>query len=146
MRAAVKKPRYLVPECDIHSDGCGPILELSPSERGKLLVLTLGINCVLEQETLLVSIWGSPDAENWETKPLVSFPPKNYCGLYSILLNLAAKPGVRYVRARWRAERWKNTTERPLFCFYISIEPSGSRISGPCMRSLAQRSRTIAAG
>ena len=139
MGAAVKKPRYLVPECDIHSEGCGPIFELTSSERGKLLVLTLGINCVLEHETLLVSVWGSSDAETWGTKPLVSFPPKNYCGLYSILLNLGVEPGVRYIRAGWRAERWKNTTEQPLFCFYISIELSGSRISGRCIRSFGQR-------
>ena len=67
MRAAVEKLRYIVPKCATHSDGCGPIVELSSAERGKLLVLTLDINCVLEQETLLVSIWGSADADNWGT-------------------------------------------------------------------------------
>ena len=81
-------------------------------EHGKLLVLTLAINAVLEHETFFVSIWGSPDAETWGTTPLVSFPPKSYCGVYSILLNLAARPDIRYIRAQWRMQRWKNTNKR----------------------------------
>ena len=145
MRAA-KTLRYVVPECATRSDGCGPIFELSSAERGKLLVLTLGINCVLEQETLLVSVWGSADAENWGTTALVSFPPKSFCGLYSTLLNLVTQPGIRYIRVQWRTQRWQNRTEQPLFCFYISVEPSGSRISTRCVRSLRQPRLIKAAG
>ena len=97
MRA--EKLRNVVLECKAYSDGCGPVFELSPSEHGKLLVLTLAINAVLEYETLFVSIWGSPDAETWGTTTLVSFPLKSYCGVYSIVLNLAARPDIRYIRA-----------------------------------------------
>jgi hypothetical protein len=111
------------------SDGYGPVFELSPSEHGKLLVLTLVIDGVVEQETLFVSIWGSPDAENWGAAPLASFPPKNYCGVYSILLNLATRPNIRYIRAQWRMQRWKSTAEELMFDFYISLERSGSRIN-----------------
>jgi hypothetical protein len=128
MRA--EEPRNVVPECMAYSDGCGPVFELSPSEHGKLLVLTLVINAVLEHEVLFVSIWGSPDAETWGTTPLVSFPPKYYCGVSSILLNLAARPDVRYIRAQWRMQGWKNTTKEVMFDFYVSVELSGSRI-GP---------------
>jgi|SRR5579871_6886293 len=146
MRAAATTVRYVVPECSTRSDGCGPVFELSSLERGKLVVLTLEINCVLEQETLVVSIWGSPDADDWGTKPLVSFPPENYCGLYSILLNLVSHPRIRYLQARWRTERWKNRTEEPMFCFYISVEPSGSRISKRSVRSLGPRRLIRVAG
>lgn len=122
-----EKLRNVVLECLAHSDGCGPVFELSPSEHGKLLVLTLVINAVLEHETFFVSIWGSPDAETWGTTPLMSFPPKSYCGVYSILLNLAARPDIRYLRAQWTMQRWRNTTKEVMFGFYVSVELSGSR-------------------
>ena len=57
----------------------GPIVDLN-AHRGKLLVLTLGINHVIEQERLIISVLGSADAINWDTKPLVIFPQKSYCG------------------------------------------------------------------
>jgi len=122
-----EKLRNVVPERLAHSDGCGPVFELAPSEHGKLLVLTLVINAVLEHETFFVSIWGSPDAETWGTTPLMSFPPKSYCGVYSILLNLAARPDIRYLRAQWTMQRWRNTKKEVMFGFYVSVELSGSR-------------------
>lgn len=120
--------RYVVPECAACSDGCGPVFELSSSERGKLLIVTLAITCVLEYETLFVSIWGSPGAETWGTAPLASFTPKHYCGVYSILLNLASRPNIRYIRADWRMQRWKSRSKEVMFDFWIAVEPSGSRI------------------
>jgi len=125
MRA--EKLRNVVPQCVAYSDGCGQVFELFPSEQGKLLVLTLVINAVLEHETLFVSIWGSPDAETWGTTPLMSFPPKSYCGVYSILLNLAPRPDIRYLRAQWTMQRWRNTTKEVMFGFYVSVELSGSQ-------------------
>jgi hypothetical protein len=92
------------------------------------LVVTLAINCVLEYETLFLSIWGSPDSENWGTAPLASFSPKHYCGVYSILLNLAARPNIKYIRAGWRMQRWKSRAKEVMFDFSIAVEPSGSRI------------------
>jgi hypothetical protein len=124
----LKKVRYVVPECAACSDGCGPVFELSSSERGKLLVVTLAINRVLEYETLFVSIWGSPDTENWGTAPLASFSPKYYCGVYSTLLNLAARPNIKYIRADWRIQRWKSRTKEVMADFRVAVEPSGSRI------------------
>ncbi len=123
-----KKLRYVVPDCAAYSDGCGPVFELSSSERGKLLVVTLAINWVLEYETLIVSIRGSPDGKTWGTAPLASFTPKHYCGVYSILLNLAARPNINYIRAEWRMQQWKNATKEVMFDFCIAVEPSGSRI------------------
>ena len=127
MRA--EKARNVVPECVACADGCGPVFELSPSEQGRLMILTLAITGVVEHETLFVSIWGSSDAENWGTTPLVSFPPKHYCGVYSTLLNLAARPNVRYIRAQWRMQPWKNTTKKVMFDFCLSVESSGARLN-----------------
>jgi len=119
---------YLVPEHVVRSDGSAPQIALN-GEQAKLLVVTLGIDCVAEQEALLVSVWGSPDGFDWGTKPLMSFPPKYYCGMYSKLLNLASHPDVRFLRVDWRLRRG-NKTARPMeFAFYVFVEESGSRVS-----------------
>ena len=65
---------FLLPESIARADGTGPEIDLG-SKRGKLLVLTLGITRILEQESLEVTVWGSPDGEKWDSKPLAKFPP-----------------------------------------------------------------------
>ena len=121
-------PKFLLPECISRADGVGPKIELGP-DTGKLLVLTLGINRVVEQERLVVSIWGSSNGVDWGTRPLATFPPKFYCGMYSILLNLAKSTDVRYIRPEWRMNRWGKGDPTPLFGFYVYAEESGSRVS-----------------
>jgi hypothetical protein len=118
----------LLPECIVRADGVGPEIDLGP-KRGKLLVLTLGITRILEQESLDVTIWGSPDGEQWDLKPLAKFPPKFYCGLYSTLLNLGARDDVRYIRVQWKMSRWSKRESLPMFGFYVYVEESGTRLS-----------------
>jgi len=119
---------YLVPERIVTSDGTGPEVDLH-LDQGKLLVATLGIECVAEHESLLVSIWGSRDGSDWGLKPLVSFPPKYYCGLYSRLLNLASFPEIRYLKVVWKLRRNARRTRPMEFAFYVLAEESGSRVS-----------------
>jgi hypothetical protein len=119
---------FLLPESIARADGNGTELELGPN-RGKLLVLTLGITRIIEQESLDVSIWGSPDGENWGLRPLGKFPPKFYCGIYSVLLNLAAQPEIAFVRVHWKMSRWSRVETTPMFGFYVYAEESGARIS-----------------
>jgi len=121
-------PKFLLPECISRADGVGPKIELGP-DSGKLLVLTLGINRIVEQERLVISIWGSSNGIDWGTKPLATFPPKFYCGMYSILLNLAKCPDARYIRSEWKMNRWGKGDPTPLFGFYVFAEESGSRVS-----------------
>jgi len=119
---------FLLPESIGRADGLGPEFKLGP-HRGKLLVLTLGITRIIEQESLDVSIWGSSDGENWGLRPLAKFPPKFYCGIYSVLLNLAAQPDVEFVRVQWKMSRWSRGETTPMFGFYVYAEESGARIS-----------------
>lgn len=119
---------FLLPESIARADGIGPEFDLGPN-RGKLLVLTLGITRIIEQESLDVSIWGSFDGENWGLRPLAKFPPKFYCGIYSILLNLASQSETRFVRVHWKMSRWSRGETTPMFGFYVYAEESGSRIS-----------------
>jgi hypothetical protein len=119
---------FLLPESIARADGIGPEFQLGPN-RGKLMVLTLGITRIIEQENLDVSIWGSTDGENWGMRPLAKFPPKFYCGIYSVLLNLAAHPEIAFVRVQWRMSRWSRGETTPMFGFYVYAEESGARIS-----------------
>ena len=119
---------FLLPESIARADGIGPEFELGP-HRGKLLVLTLGITRIIEQESLDVTIWGSHDGENWGLRPLAKFPPKFYCGIYSVLLNLAAQPDIGFVRVDWKMSRWSRGEVTPMFGFYVYAEESGARIS-----------------
>jgi hypothetical protein len=119
---------FLLPESIVRADGTGPEIDLG-SKRGKLLVLTLGITRILEQESLEITVCGSADGEKWEAKPLAKFPPKFYCGLYSILLNLGSREDVRFLRIQWKMSRWSKRESMPMFGFYVYAEESGARVS-----------------
>ncbi len=121
-------PNFLLPESIVRRDGVGPKIDLGLM-RGKLLVLTLGITSVVEQESLQVSAWGSEDGYTWGTRPLATFPLKFYCGLYSILLNLAGRAETRFVRGQWKVSRWSKSDAMPMFGFYLYAEESGSRVT-----------------
>jgi hypothetical protein len=118
----------LLPESIARADGTGPEFDLA-SKRGKLLVLTLGITRILEQESLEIFVFGSPDGDQWDPKPLAKFPPKFYCGLYSILLNLGSRSEVKYLRVQWKMSRWSKREKMPMFGFYVFVEESGARVS-----------------
>lgn len=117
----------LLPEVLARTDGAGSPLALG-LERGQLLVLTVGIERVLEQGALQVSVWGTANGRDWGIRPLLAYPPKSYCGLYSQLLNLAKHPDIRYLRAEWKMSRWLKGSADPLFGFYLSMEESGARL------------------
>ena len=72
-------PNFLIPETVIREAGTGPELSVG-SAPGGLLLLTLGITRIIEQQSLDVAILGSPDNSDWNGKPVLSFPQKFYCG------------------------------------------------------------------
>jgi len=118
----------LLSPCLECGDGTGPTIDLG-LDHASLLVISMGINHVIENERLTLSIWGSVDGNDWGDNPLVSFPPKAYCGVYSTFLNLAAHPEVRYLRAKWNMVRWGRSDGDPLFGFYASAQESSSRLN-----------------
>jgi hypothetical protein len=111
-------PGFLLPETTIREAGNGSELDLGDS-RGLVLLLTLGITRIIEQQSLDVAVWGSSDGKDWGVKPLVGFPQKFYCGTYQILLDLAPHPDIRYLRVKWTAQRWGKGDSKPLFGFYV---------------------------
>ena len=120
-------PAFLLPECTAGTDGLGPELRLE-AHRRRPLSLTLGIHRVLEQENLEVSVWGSPDGEQW--KPIAAFPPKSYCGTYSLMLDLARHPTITRLRAQWKMSRWDQSRQKPLFGFYLYLEEPRVTVAG----------------
>ncbi len=124
----ISRLKSLLPESIRYTDGTGPVISLD-EDHSKLLVATLGITDVVERTGLTVSIWGSPDQEEWGSKPLLTFRQRQYCGVYSALLNLAAHPDVRYLRVQWSMNRWGKGERVPLFGFEVFLQESGARVS-----------------
>jgi hypothetical protein len=117
---------FILPETTIREAGTGPTMDLGDS-RGGVLLVTLGITRIIEQESLDVSIWGSADNADWGAKPVVAFPQKFYCGTYQILLDLHAQPDIRHVRAKFQAQRWGKGDPKPLFGAYIFAQEIGQQ-------------------
>lgn len=109
-------PDFLLPETTIREAGSGPELSVAPCG---VVLLTLGITRIVEQESLDVSVWGSADGAEWGAKPLAAFPQKFYCGSYQILLDLSQSPEVRLLRAKWTVNRWGKGENKPLFGVYL---------------------------
>src|ERR1700730_6522310 len=113
-------PQFLLPETTVREGGAGTDVDLGDPQNGAL-VLTLGITRIIEQESLDISIWGSPDGQDWGAKPLISFPQKFYCGTYQMLLDLSERP-VKYLRAKWQVNRWGKGDPKPLFTLYLFVQ------------------------
>lgn len=111
-------PQFLLPDTEARQDGLGDAVTLQSTATP--LLLTLGITRNIQQAHLEVSIWGSPDGQQW--RQLAVFPRKSYCGTYSTVLDLERHPGIRYVRAQWTMDRWGRGDEAPLFGFYLLTE------------------------
>ena len=111
---------FLVPEKTIvTAKGDAQAVDASASA-GKTLLLTLKITGIVEQESLDVSVWGSPDGQNFGAKPLVAFPQKFYAGEHPLLLDLAQHADARFLRAHWEVGRWGRGSETPHFEFHLS--------------------------
>jgi hypothetical protein len=104
----------------VNAKGDGPGLDVSQSE-GRVFLLTLAITNIIEQESLDVSIFGSADGATWDPKPVAAFPQKFYREEIPLLLNLMARPEIKFVRAHWEVGRWGRGTETPMFEFHVTL-------------------------
>lgn len=101
--------------------GDGPSIDVSGCS-GHVFLVTLEITRIVEQESLDISILGSADGATWDAKALLAFPQKFYCGQTPMLLDLAAHPNVKFVRAHWEVARWGRGTETPMFEFDLRLK------------------------
>src|ERR1041385_2580018 len=114
-------PQFLLPETTVREAGASPDLQIA-DQAGQTVILTLGITRIIEQESIDISIWGSTDGVDWGAKPLTGFPQKFYCGTYQIVLDLAERPDVKYLRAKWQVNRWGKGDPKPLFSVYLFVQ------------------------
>jgi hypothetical protein len=112
---------FVVPEKTVvNAKGDGPALDVSRAE-GQIFLLTLAITDIIEQESLDVSIFASADGVTWNPKPVVAFPQKFYREEVPLLLNLTARPEVKFIRAHWEVGRWGRGSETPMFGFHVTL-------------------------
>ena len=112
----------LVPEKTVvNAKGDGAAVEVSAASN-RVLLATLYITNIIEQESLDVSIYASADGSTWEPKPIASFPQKFYRGEQPLLVDLTQHPGVKFVRAHWETNRWGRGTETPMFEFHVTLK------------------------
>jgi hypothetical protein len=112
---------FLVPEKTVvTAKGDGAAVDISAAQN-RVFLLNLRITDIVEQESLDVSVWGSPDGAAWGEKPLASFPQKFYAGEHPLLLDLGAQPEIKLLRAHWEVNRWGRGTETPRFEFQVSV-------------------------
>ena len=101
--------------------GDGSVVDVRGS-LNRVFLLTLNITKIIEQESLDVAIFGSPDGTTWEPKSIVAFPQKFYAGETPLLLDLTARSDVKFVRAHWEVARWGRGTETPMFEFGVTMK------------------------
>jgi hypothetical protein len=112
---------FLVPERTIvNAKGDGPAVDVSRAE-GRIFLLTLAITNIVEQESLDVGIFGSTDGMMWDAKPIAAFPQKFYREEVPLVLDLTARPEVKFVRAHWEVSRWGRGSEIPMFEFNVTL-------------------------
>jgi len=116
---------FLLPETVTHEEGVGAEFALG-SERGKPLLLTLGITQIVEEASLDISIWGSVDQEHW--RQLISYPQKAYCGTYLLMLDLSHHSEVCWLRAQWRLSRWGAGEPAVFAGFHLSVQEVKARM------------------
>ncbi len=105
----------------VNAKGDGPVVDITAAT-SRVFLLSLNITNIVEQESLDVSIYGSPDGTAWGAKPLAAFPQKFYRGEHPLLLDLAAHSDVRFLRAHWEVNRWGRGSETPMFEFSLAIK------------------------
>ena len=112
----------LVPEKTVATaKGDGPGVNVS-SASSRVFLLLLKISDIIEQESLDIGVYGSPDGSNWGAKPIATFPQKFYRGQHPLLLDLTAHPEMKWLRAHWDVNRWGRGDEKPMFEFLISMK------------------------
>src|SRR5271165_3006161 len=118
---------FLLPENTVVSaKGDSEPLEIGSATNPTFLA-TLSVTKIVEQESIELTFFTSPDGTTWEVKPVASLPQKFYVGEYPLLIDLGAAPDARFVRAHWDVNRWGRGANTPHFEIGIRLReiPAG---------------------
>src|SRR5271166_6946595 len=112
---------FLVPEKTIvTAKGDGAPLDVSAASSAVFLV-TLSITDVVEQESIEIALFTSPDGTTWDAKAAATLPQKFCVGDYPLLLDLSAASGAKFLRAHWEVNRWGRGPTAAKFEFGLRI-------------------------
>ena len=112
----------LIPEnTRMEANGEGAAFDISASP-SRTFLCRLTVTDQIEQESLDVSIWGSPDGETWTKKPLLRLPQQFYRGTTKLILDLSLRPEIEFIRARWELFRWGRVSPIPMFVAGLELE------------------------
>lgn len=116
------------PATRMETNGEGAPFDVSASAT-RTFLCRLTITDQIEQESLDVSIWGSPDGQNWGAKPLLKLPQQFYRGETKMVLDLSLRPEIKFIRAKWELTRWGRVAPTPMFVAGLDLEevPTMSR-------------------
>lgn len=98
----------------VESNGDGEAFDISGSAT-RTFLCTLDILDQIEQESLDVSVWASPDGQAWGTKPIIKIPQGFYRGEARMVLDLVLRPEMKFIRAHWDVNRWGRVAPTPMF-------------------------------
>ena len=113
---------FLVPpDTAVETSGQGSALDVG-ARAGKPVLLVLRVTEIIEQESFLLSIWGSVDGKDWGSKALFQFPEQFYQGAMPAALDLAQRPEIKFLQARWHVNRWGRGYPRPFFKIAVELE------------------------
>jgi len=104
----------------VTAKGDGPIVDVN-AVSGRVLLATLAITKIIEQESLDVSIFGSADGTTWTPKSIAAFRQEFYAGEYPLLVDLSDHGDEKFLRAHWEVARWGRGTETPMFEFGVTL-------------------------
>lgn len=87
----------------------------------RVFLLTLTIREAAEQEYIELSVYGSADGAQFGTTPIATLPQRFNVGEYPVLLDLAARPDVKFLRVAWDCVRWGRGELTPRFACGLSF-------------------------
>jgi hypothetical protein len=105
----------------LEANGIGRPFDISCSE-SRTFLCRLTISEQLEQESLDVSIWGSPDGQNFGKTPLLKIPQQFYRGCTKMVLDISLRSEIRFLQAKWELNRWGRVSPTPMFVAELLLE------------------------
>jgi hypothetical protein len=124
------------PGTRLTANGEGHAFELAASQT-RVFMCTMFITEQIEQESVDVSVWGSPDGQDFGKLPLLKMPQRFYRGETRQILDLTLKPEVKFLRAKWELTRWGRGAPHPVFVLGFNLSEIPAFTQNPALPQTA---------
>jgi len=120
------------PGTRLSANGEGLAFEIAANET-RIFMCTMFISEQIEQESVDISVWGSPDGQDFGKLPLLKMPQRFYRGETRQILDLTLKPEVKFLRAKWELTRWGRGAPHPVFVLGFSLSEIPAFTQNPAL-------------